>query len=108
MEDPQFVEKVRMALQLAREEAWDHQLPRTPIRLSMLLRLLSNRFPAYWNEDAEYLVDGLLAGDRELARKLNEFDPLTMGFAMRTQRFVKRSLDNNPIPASGHRARTRQ
>jgi hypothetical protein len=108
LQDTYFVEKVRMALQLAREEAWDHPIPRTPIRLSVLLRLLSNRFPAYWNEDAEYLVDGLLAGDRELALKLNEFDPLTMGFAIRTQRFVKRSPDNNPNPDSGLRARTRQ
>ena len=108
MEDPQFVEKVRMALQLAREEVWDHPIPKTPMRLNVLLTMLNNRFPAYWNEEAEKLTDQLRRGSHELALKLDEFDPLTMGFAMRTQRFVKRSLDNNPIPASGRRARTRQ
>lgn len=108
MENAQFVEKVRMALQLAREEVWDHPIPKTPIRLNMLLRLLSNCYPGYWNEDAENLVDGLLTGDRELALKLNEFDPLTLAFAKRAHRFVERSLDKNPSPKPDHRARKRK
>ncbi|MEE4539463.1 MAG: hypothetical protein V2J51_13350 [Erythrobacter sp.] len=108
MEDTHFVEKVRMALQLAREETWDHPIPKTPMRLNVLLTMLNNRFPAYWNEEADRLADELLRSSHALALKLDEFDTLTMGFAMRTQRFVKRSLDNNPSPAPGRRARTRQ
>lgn len=108
MEDTHFVEKVRMALQLAREETWGHPIPKTPMRLNVLLTMLNNRFPAYWNDEADKLADELLKGSHELALKLDEFDPRTMGFAMRTQRFVERSLLNNPSPASGRRARTRQ
>lgn len=89
MEDPLFVEKMRIALQLAREEAWDHPIPTTTMRLGLLLQMVCTRFPAYWNYEADMLAGELLTNSRELALKLNEFDASTLGFAMRTQRFVK-------------------
>ncbi len=55
--------------------------------------MLSKRFPGYWDEDVGQLVHVLLQDSQELAAKLDEFDALSIGFAMRTQRFVRRSLD---------------
>jgi hypothetical protein len=107
VEDTQFVEKVRIALQLAREEAWDHPIPATTMRLGILLQMVGNRFPAYWNEDADMLARELLTNSPELALKLDEFDPLSLGFAMRTQRFVMRSLDNIPSPKPDRGSRSR-
>ena len=96
MDNSRFAEKLRIALELARKEAWDHPIPKTTMRLSILLQMLSKRFPVYWDEDIDHMLHVLLQDSQELAVKLDEFDSLTLGFAMRTQRFVKRSLDRSP------------
>lgn len=90
MEMGQFTEKLRIALELAREEVWGRPIPKTTMRLGILLQMLSNRFPAYWDENVENMAHALLQDSCELAAKLDEFDSLTLGFAMRTQRFVQK------------------
>lgn len=106
MVDTQFVEKVRIALQLAQEEAWDHAIPTTTMRLGIMLRMVGNRFPVFWNEEADILAGELLTNSPELALKLDEFDALTLGFAMRTHRFVRRAMDKNPSPKPDRRSKT--
>lgn len=86
----QLAEKLRIALELAREEAWGHPIPRATMRLGIILQMLSNRFPDYWDENVDNMAHALLQDSRELAEKLDEFDSLTLGFAMRTQRFMQR------------------
>lgn len=95
MEVTQFAEKLRTALRLARQEIWDNPTPTTTMQLGILLQRLSNRFPAYWDEEPDMLAGELLTSSHELALRLNEFEPLTLGFAMRTHRYVKGSLEKN-------------
>jgi hypothetical protein len=91
LEISQFVEKLQIALELARQETWDHPVPRDTLRLGILLRMLDCRAPDYWNMEANKLATDLLHNSLNLAQKLNEFDALALGFGMRTQRFFKTS-----------------
>lgn len=96
MSSMQLAEKFNTAFHLAREDAWDHPVPKVPLRLGILLRMLGTRIPSYWEKDPEYCAQALFANSEDLALKLDEFDPLTLGFAMRTQRFLESSRAQDP------------
>ena len=101
LEHDEFTEKLSEAFELAQQEAWEHEIPKTSMRLKLLLRLLSNLFPDFWNQEAGFIARALLNENLDMAVKLNEFDPLTMGFAMRTHRIVSRDFSKQPTSKAG-------